>query len=169
MEYKEYLQTDHWKKLAEETKRLAGYRCQVCNSQDNLNTHHRTYERKGDELQTDLVCLCKECHELFHRKVEYADNGPTGQKLITIILEHGCNIEIIKSIQKILISHNGTDVFNFQFDWVDSEQRQRSQRVIFPGQWTEVSEELINEIDAAVPREEWTYWIDELNIIGATQ
>lgn len=67
VEYKDYLETDHWKKLAEETKRLAGYRCQVCNSERNLNAHHRTYERKGDELQGDLVCLCDHCHALFHR------------------------------------------------------------------------------------------------------
>jgi 5-methylcytosine-specific restriction endonuclease McrA len=64
-DYATYLQSDHWKKLAEETKRLAGYKCQVCNSQDRLETHHRTYERKGDELQSDLVCLCHSCHELF--------------------------------------------------------------------------------------------------------
>ncbi len=68
MEYSEYIKTDHWKKLAEETKRLAGYRCQVCNSDGELHAHHRTYERKGDELQSDLVCLCKGCHSLYHDK-----------------------------------------------------------------------------------------------------
>jgi len=54
--------------LSEETKRLAGYRCQVCNSEGELHAHHRTYERKGDELQSDLICLCNECHILFHSK-----------------------------------------------------------------------------------------------------
>jgi hypothetical protein len=65
MDYQEYLKTDHWKRLAEETKRLAGYHCQVCNSVDNLEAHHRTYERKGDELQSDLTCLCHSCHSFF--------------------------------------------------------------------------------------------------------
>ena len=68
MEYSEYLKTDHWKKLAEETKRLAGYRCAVCNADGELHAHHRTYERNVDELQSDLVCLCKDCHEMFHGK-----------------------------------------------------------------------------------------------------
>jgi hypothetical protein len=68
MTYDEYLQTDHWKRLAEETKRLAGYRCQVCNAEGELHAHHRTYERKGDELQSDLVCLCASCHRKFHNK-----------------------------------------------------------------------------------------------------
>ena len=68
--YQEYLKSDHWKKLTEETKRLAGYRCQVCNADGELHTHHRTYERKGDEFQGDLVALCKDCHTLFHGKTE---------------------------------------------------------------------------------------------------
>lgn len=66
--YQEYLQSDHWKRLTEETKRLAGYRCQVCNADGELHTHHRTYERKGDEFQGDLVALCPKCHTLFHDK-----------------------------------------------------------------------------------------------------
>jgi hypothetical protein len=69
-EYREYLSTDHWRELAEETKRLAGYRCQVCNSTEHLQAHHRTYERKGKELQSDLVCLCDSCHNLYHKKNE---------------------------------------------------------------------------------------------------
>lgn len=71
-DYQKYLQSDHWLKISEETKRLAGYKCQVCNSSDQLHTHHRTYERKGDELQADLVCLCASCHKLFHNVDEAA-------------------------------------------------------------------------------------------------
>jgi hypothetical protein len=70
-DYQDYLQSLHWQRLAEETKRLAGYRCQVCNSADELCAHHRTYERRGDELQSDLICLCRDCHEKFHEKGKY--------------------------------------------------------------------------------------------------
>lgn len=70
-DYQEYLQTEHWLRLAEETKRLAGYRCQVCNSPLDLCAHHRTYEHRGDELQSDLICLCRDCHERFHEKGKY--------------------------------------------------------------------------------------------------
>lgn len=68
--YQDYLQTEHWKEISKETKRLADYRCQVCNSDKELNVHHRTYERKGHELQSDLICLCRSCHELFHQEAE---------------------------------------------------------------------------------------------------
>lgn len=77
--YQEYLQSDHWKKLTEETKRLAGYRCQVCGSEGILHTHHNTYERIGDEFQSDLIALCASCHKLFHGKKKkvlvYLKNG----------------------------------------------------------------------------------------------
>lgn len=75
-EYAEYLQSPHWLRLAEETKRLAGNRCQVCNSAEHLSAHHRTYARVGDELQGDLVCLCNNCHKKFHGKEEYEQEMP---------------------------------------------------------------------------------------------
>lgn len=79
--YEEYLQTEHWKIISEETKRLAGYRCQICNSPDHLNAHHRTYDRIGNELQSDLTCLCKDCHALFHDKLGDEDGDETQRML----------------------------------------------------------------------------------------
>ena len=66
--YDEYIQTDQWQALAAETKRLAGNRCQICNAGGELHAHHRTYQRLGHELQSDLVALCSNCHGLFHGK-----------------------------------------------------------------------------------------------------
>jgi len=51
--------------LSADTKSRAGGRCQVCNSPDGLEAHHRTYERLGDELPGDLTCLCRKCHQIF--------------------------------------------------------------------------------------------------------
>lgn len=67
--YAEYLQTPHWAARREATLKAAGGRCHVCNSSDNPNVHHRTYERFGDEADGDLLVLCQPCHQLFH------DNG----------------------------------------------------------------------------------------------
>lgn len=66
--YDEYLKSERWKVLSEETKRIAGYRCQVCDSDGELHAHHRTYKRLGHELQSDLIALCSSCHALFHGK-----------------------------------------------------------------------------------------------------
>ena len=74
MKYDEYIQSKQWKAKADETKRLAGYRCQVCNSDEDLHAHHRSYERLGEELQSDLVCLCAKCHSLFHNGGRVIEN-----------------------------------------------------------------------------------------------
>ncbi|MDP9478588.1 MAG: hypothetical protein M3R38_23390 [Actinomycetota bacterium] len=60
------MQTSHWKRLREDKLRAAGHRCQVCRSSGTLNVHHNTYDRRGEELDGDLIVLCRECHNLFH-------------------------------------------------------------------------------------------------------
>ncbi len=66
--YKEYLQTPHWKRKRNEKLRAAGYRCQMCNRRARpLEVHHRTYERRGEELDTDLTVVCRSCHTNFHK------------------------------------------------------------------------------------------------------
>lgn len=68
MKYKDFINTPYWSAISESVKKNAGFRCMICNSNKNLNTHHRTYETHGSELfnMKDLVCICKECHEKHH-------------------------------------------------------------------------------------------------------
>jgi hypothetical protein len=65
MPYREYLQTPEWQAKRTEARERAGERCQVCNADDLLDVHHRTYERRGYERDGDLTVLCRTCHELF--------------------------------------------------------------------------------------------------------
>ena len=64
--YNEYLQTEYWKKLRLQILERALYKCELCYSSNKLNVHHKTYEQKGEELLTDLICLCNRCHKKFH-------------------------------------------------------------------------------------------------------
>lgn len=74
MPYAEYLKTPEWQQRRKQHLRSAGYRCQVCNASDvPLNVHHRTYERRGEERYKDLIALCQDCHELFHREGRLAE------------------------------------------------------------------------------------------------
>jgi hypothetical protein len=68
IDYHDFLQTPYWKIIAEKKKRAAGFRCQLCNSSNNLSTHHRTYSIKGRELQNlkELIVICDECHKKHH-------------------------------------------------------------------------------------------------------
>lgn len=65
-EYREYLKTDHWKETREEALRRGGYKCHDCGAKENLQVHHLTYARRGHEKQSDLVVVCKHCHEKRH-------------------------------------------------------------------------------------------------------
>lgn len=67
--YSAFLNTIYWKTVAEEAKRRAGYRCQLCNSDKSLNVHHRCYDNRGNEVlhMEDLICLCHDCHEHHHK------------------------------------------------------------------------------------------------------
>lgn len=66
MPYEDYLRTIHWKAAKKSALKRVGYRCQVCYAKGRLHVHHRTYERLGCELLSDLTVLCEPCHELFH-------------------------------------------------------------------------------------------------------
>lgn len=71
MPYREYLQTPEWQEKRKGKLRSAGYRCELCNSSNTvLDTHHKTYERRGDEYYKDLIVLCRACHARFHDKLE---------------------------------------------------------------------------------------------------
>jgi 5-methylcytosine-specific restriction endonuclease McrA len=67
MTYQEYILTDEWRAKADAAKKRAGYRCQVCNSPDRLQAHHRTYDNLFNEKPMDLTVLCDPCHELFSK------------------------------------------------------------------------------------------------------
>lgn len=66
--YDDYINSEPWKLKSNKAKERAGYRCQGCNTPDNIQTHHRIYERLGDELDSDLTVLCDECHSKIHDK-----------------------------------------------------------------------------------------------------
>ncbi len=76
-DYKAYLQSDEWHARSEACKARAGQRCMVCNthrSQTTLDAHHRTYERLGREEDSDLVALCRVCHDLFDNSKRIASH-----------------------------------------------------------------------------------------------
>jgi hypothetical protein len=65
--YRQYLQSDDWRRRADAAKARFGGRCALCNAIANLQAHHRTYERVGHEAPDDLTALCDDCHSAYHR------------------------------------------------------------------------------------------------------
>ncbi len=68
--YREYLLTPQWWERRTAAIKSSHHKCQVCNAGGTgLDVHHRTYDRIGREDPSDLVVLCRGCHQIFH------DNG----------------------------------------------------------------------------------------------
>lgn len=73
VKYRAYIASPEWREKATAAKARVGHRCQVCNRDDLvLDAHHRTYERLGRELPTDITVLCRRCHELYETQRKQA-------------------------------------------------------------------------------------------------
>ena len=70
--YLEYLKSKEWadQKQKHQWLEFWDFRCSYCNREHNLDHHHRTYERLGYEKFTDVVILCRKCHEAIEAEKE---------------------------------------------------------------------------------------------------
>lgn len=71
--YRLYMQSPAWRARRARSLKLADYRCEVvgpdgrqCPRTRSLNVHHLTYERLGQERDTDLEVLCWFHHMVAH-------------------------------------------------------------------------------------------------------
>lgn len=71
-EYREeYLASPEWKlKSAAILKRDPI--CTLCDSSPSCDAHHLTYERIHFERETDLIGVCRPCHNLIHHHAKLA-------------------------------------------------------------------------------------------------
>lgn len=65
-DYELYLKSKEWEQRRQEYFSKNGYKCNVCGSQHIIQLHHLNYNRLGYEKDSDLICLCSECHKLLH-------------------------------------------------------------------------------------------------------
>jgi hypothetical protein len=77
-EYKNYLQSDHWRSFRLHILDFWDYSCSLCMSKKNLEVHHRTYVRLWKEKYSDCVCLCKRCHKKHHRVMDKFNDSCIG-------------------------------------------------------------------------------------------
>lgn len=67
--YRLYLKSDAWKLKRMRLINRAEHRCTDCGKPRLiLQLHHLTYERIYNELDSDLVVLCRACHKRRHKK-----------------------------------------------------------------------------------------------------
>ena len=79
--YQAYLASPWWKARRNQALRDAKFRCQRCGVKRDLQVHHRSYQRLGAELPTDLEVVCRGCHLGHHY-----DQAQTGVNLYARII-----------------------------------------------------------------------------------
>jgi DNA-binding transcriptional ArsR family regulator len=77
MPYDEYLKTPEWERTRAEALARADHCCALnLTHTEGLDVLHRTKERVGRELPSDLVVLCKPCHDLHQEQESDAPPPP---------------------------------------------------------------------------------------------
>lgn len=69
MDYNDYLSSPEWGRRRLAALGAARWRCEACGAKKGdatLDVHHLTYERLGHEPTSDLMVLCRACHDLHH-------------------------------------------------------------------------------------------------------
>jgi len=76
--YQGYLDSPQWSAKKTIILKMWGWRCALCSAGTELDVHHSTYIRLGREFYSDLLPLCRECHELHHEKRGHGDDPLKG-------------------------------------------------------------------------------------------
>lgn len=84
-DYYAYIRSPEWRAKADLAKARAGWRCQLCYGTGPLEAHHRTYERLGNELPSDITVLCSECHKRHHGKLPAIEVAPVAAVDVEVI------------------------------------------------------------------------------------
>lgn len=61
---------NNWKEVASRIRKLDGFQCIACAAQDQtIDVHHIVYVSNfGTHQQSNLISLCRECHETEHKR-----------------------------------------------------------------------------------------------------
>lgn len=65
-QYKVYIKSKWWTRRKNQYYRQNRKICAACSSKFYVSLHHMIYGDYGNELDENLVALCKWCHEEFH-------------------------------------------------------------------------------------------------------
>ncbi|HTB31828.1 MAG TPA: HNH endonuclease signature motif containing protein [Bacteroidia bacterium] len=64
--YKQYLKSEKWAEKKFELFLLRGEKCERCQSETDIQVHHKTYRTIFNEDLEDLEILCSNCHKAEH-------------------------------------------------------------------------------------------------------
>jgi hypothetical protein len=56
----------YWYQLKDQARIRGRGKCEYCGLREIRALHHRTYAREGQELMSDVMCVCWTCHRVIH-------------------------------------------------------------------------------------------------------
>lgn len=96
--YADYLLSDHW---AEVKSRFKKERCELCNSDEQVDLHHFSYAFYREELK-HVASLCRKCHLATHHDA-YGNLLPQQNPWVKLLIwairanPHGCEAQFLRS------------------------------------------------------------------------
>jgi uncharacterized protein YlaI len=91
-EYEAYLTSREWKSRKDRYFSTHAKKCEICNKKTRIHAHHLSYEKLGNEPDSDLMPLCHDCHNKVH---EYH----AGLKDKTLREATYAYLKLVKSVQ----------------------------------------------------------------------
>jgi len=71
--YKEYIKSKCWERRKKEYYSTNKKKCVGCGETKYIHLHHIVYGNFGNEKDTNLACLCRKCHKIFHKHHKHND------------------------------------------------------------------------------------------------
>jgi len=73
--YDDYIHSKAWQQVRARYEAKYPKQCYICDGQEKIHLHHKTYKRLGNERLGDLCWLCEECHAIIHNIVNQQHHG----------------------------------------------------------------------------------------------
>jgi hypothetical protein len=85
MNYRQYLKSSWWQQKRIQILERDKYQCTICSSKEDLQVHHKNYNNLWQELDSDLITLCKGCHQkVFEDEVVITSSNKLFTKLFKL-------------------------------------------------------------------------------------
>lgn len=63
-----YYKSEKWRRKRDYVLKRDSYLCQMCLTNRAIDVHHTTYIHFGNELTSELISVCRGCHNVIHDK-----------------------------------------------------------------------------------------------------
>lgn len=113
IKYEDYLKSKEWKTKREKIAQERNYICEKCKKQiiKGYHIHHINYDNFGNEKESDLMFLCKKCHEKIHHRENKA------------IKNIKMSVDLLKSKDFIDLTNSSKVLYLYMKMWANGKKK----------------------------------------------